>query len=93
MNSKQHIFISFLMAILISMFLLIIFGDNGYIERNRMGKILHNLSIDNESLADKNLKLYRRIDRLKTDPKYVKSIAKKKLGLMAADEVILKPLK
>jgi len=91
MNSKQNIFISFLLTILVSMSLLIIFGDNGYIDRNRMKKILNNLHLDNERLGDENLEFYRRINRLKTDPEYVKSIAKQKLGLLAADEIILKP--
>ncbi len=72
------------------MFLLIIFRDSGYIDRNRMKKILNTVSLENERLADKNVGFYRRIGRLKNDPQYVKSIAKKELGLMAGDEVILK---
>jgi len=88
MNSKRSIFFSILAAILCSLFLFIIFGENGVLHRNRMGEILEILSIDNERLVEENLNFYRRIDRLKNDPDYVESIARRELGMVGKDEIV-----
>ena len=46
---------------------------------------------ENEKLKQDNLSLYRTIERLKNDPEYIESIARKELGMIKKDEVILKP--
>ncbi|MBW2177339.1 MAG: septum formation initiator family protein, partial [Deltaproteobacteria bacterium] len=35
--------------------------------------------------------LYRTIKRLRNDPQYIESVARKELGMIKEDEVILKP--
>jgi cell division protein FtsB len=35
--------------------------------------------------------MYRMIERLKNDPEYIESIARKELGMIQKGEVILKP--
>ena len=44
----------------------------------------------NEALTKKNLSLYREIERMKNDPKYVENVARKELGVIGKDEVIIK---
>ena len=70
------------------MFLFIIFGENGYQRRNRMEEILQTLYLDNERLIEENLNFSRRIDRLKNDPAYVESIARRELGMVKKGEIV-----
>jgi len=95
MNSQKSVFFSFLAAILFSMFLFIIFGENGYLHRNRMKEIIETLHLDNERLVEENLNFSRRIDRLKNDPAYVESIARRELGMVEKGEIVfnLRPSK
>ena len=88
MNSERSVFFSILAAILLFMFLLIIFGENGVLHRNRMERILETLSFDNERLVEENLDFYRRINRLKNDPDYVESIARRELGMVGKGEIV-----
>ncbi len=44
----------------------------------------------NSELAKQNLDLYREIERLKSDPKYLESVARKELGVVGKDELIFK---
>jgi cell division protein FtsB len=88
MNSKRGILLSILAAILGAILILIVFGDNGYMDRNRMKKVLDNLVQDNRRLADENLNFYRRISRLRNDPVYLERVARRELGLVADGEVV-----
>ncbi len=90
MTTKQNIILSMVILILFSLFLLIIFGDNGLVDfvlikgkRNRMVE-------KNEKLNQENLVMYREIDRLKNDPKLVDSAVRQDLGVIGKDEVIFK---
>jgi cell division protein FtsB len=49
------------------------------------------LAEKNEQLSHQNLSLSVEIDRLKHDPKYIENIARQELGMVAEDELILKP--
>ena len=49
-----------------------------------------NFSKKNEELKTENLSLYREIERLKNDPGYVEDVARKELGVIGKDEVIIK---
>ena len=44
-----------------------------------------------ERLTRENLSIGIEIDRLKHDPEYIENIARKELGMIGEDEVILKP--
>jgi cell division protein FtsB len=48
------------------------------------------LSKNNDALKKENLSLYREIERLKNDPEYVEDVARKELGVIGKDEVIIK---
>lgn len=72
------------------MLLLIIFGDNGVADLRLLQTKRDGLIEKNETLARENVQLYHQIERLKNDPDYIKSIARRELGMIGKDEVILK---
>lgn len=72
------------------MLLFIIFGENGLTDLYQLKTKKDHLSKKNEELKTKNLTLYREIERLKNDPGYVEDVARKELGVIGKDEVIIK---
>jgi cell division protein FtsB len=72
------------------MLLFIIFGENGLTDLYKLKANKDNLSKKNEELKTKNLSLYSEIERLKNDPGYVEDVARKELGVIGKDEVIIK---
>lgn len=70
-----------------SLFLMVLFGDAGLIELNRLSKIHEEFVEGNALLAKENIEMSRSIDRLQNDPAYVESIARK-LGMVGPKEVI-----
>ena len=90
MNTKQNIFLALTILLLSSLFLFIVFGENGLVDLNRLKKERDNLLQKNEALTQENLSLYREIERLKNDPEYVENVARQELGVIGKDEVIFK---
>lgn len=91
MGSSQKILLAIAAAAVVVMFFMILFGDNG-LNDLRLLKNKHTLLENrNTRLAGENVQLHRQIDRLKHDPAYIESIARQELGMIAADEVIIKP--
>jgi cell division protein FtsB len=89
-NLKKNIL---LVVAIISMFLMLMFivvGKNGLTDLYQLKTKRDNLVRKNEELTKKNLSLYREIDRMKNDPKYVESVARQELGVIGKDEVIIK---
>ncbi len=75
------------------MFLLlffVVFGENGSIDLNRLKVERARLLQKNTELKQENISLYREIDRLKNDPKYLENVARQELGVIGKDEVIIK---
>ena len=90
MSSRQNIFIAFAILAVFTLFLFIIFGDNGLADLHLLKAERDMLIEENRRLAQENLSLYREIDRLKHDPKFVENVARQELGVIGKDEVILK---
>ncbi len=90
MTTKQNIMLSLIILILFSLFLLIIFGDNGLVDFVLIKGEKDRLVEKNEKLNQENLNMYREIDRLKNDPKFVESVVRQELGVIGKDEVIFK---
>jgi cell division protein FtsB len=70
--------------------LVIVFGDNGLkdltvrrAERNRLVSL-------NEKTFNENISLYRQIERLENDPLFIDATARKELGVIRADERVIK---
>jgi cell division protein FtsB len=76
--------------ILFSLFLFIIFGDKGLVDFVLIKGEKNSLIEKNEKLNQENLNMYREIDRLKNDPKFVENVVRQELGVIGKDEVIFK---
>ena len=72
------------------MLLFIVFGENSLTDLYQLKIKKDNLSKKNDLLKKENLSLYREIERLKNDPEYVEDVARKELGVIGKDEVIIK---
>ena len=72
------------------MLLFIVFGENSLTDLYQLKIKKDNLSKKNDVLKKENLYLYREIERLKNDPEYVEDVARKELGVIGKDEVIIK---
>ncbi|MCG6974574.1 MAG: septum formation initiator family protein [Desulfobacterales bacterium] len=72
------------------MLLFIIFGENGLTDLYRLKAKRDRIVKQTGELTKKNLSLYREIERLKNDPKYLENVARKELGVIGKDEVIIK---
>ena len=82
--------LSMVILILFSLLLLIIFGDNGLVDFVLIKGEKNSLIEKNEKLNQGNLNMYREIDRLKNDPKFVENVVRQELGVIGKDEVIFK---
>jgi len=89
-SSKQNILIALVILAVFTLFLFIIFGDNGLADLHLLKTERDALIEENRKLSQKNLSLYREIDRLKNDPEFVENVARKELGVIGKDEVIIK---
>ena len=72
------------------MLLFIVFGENSLTDLYKLKMEKDNLSKKNDELKKENLSLYREIERLKNDPNYVEDVARKELGVIGKDEMIIK---
>ena len=90
MNNKQKIIFSVVSLILVNLLLVIIFGDNGWVDYQLLKNEKDRLSVRIEDLNRENLALYREIDRLKNDLKYIENVARQELGVIGENEVIFK---
>lgn len=90
MNTRLTILLSMGIILLFAMLLFIVFSDNGladlYLLKNERDRLIG----ENRHLTAENLKLYRAIERLKSDPAYIESIARKELGMIRKEEIIIK---
>ena len=91
MTRKQGIFLSIAGLLLFSLLFFMIFGEHGYIDLTVLKTERDQLVEKNELLTNENISLSIEIDRLKNDPMYIENIARHELGMVAEDELILKP--
>jgi cell division protein FtsB len=87
---KKNILLVLAIVAMCSMLLFIVFGENGLSDLYRHKKQKENLSQKNDELKKENISFYREIERLKHDPRYVEDVARKELGVIGKDEVIIK---
>ncbi len=88
---RQNVLLFIAILVLCSLFLFILFGENGLADLNLL-KTERDIVVEkNESLAMSNLILFEDIERLKNDTDYIESIARRELGMIRKDELIIKP--
>ena len=90
MSDRQKILLSIVILVLFSLLLFIMFSDNGLADLFKLKSDKDRLLQENTRLKRENLIMYRTIERLKNDPEYIESIARKELGMIRKGEVILK---
>jgi cell division protein FtsB len=87
---KKNILFVLAIVTMCLMLLFIVFGVNGLSDLYRLRKQKENLAQKNDELKKENISFYREIERLKHDPRYVEDVARKELGVIGKDEVIIK---
>ena len=90
MSLKQKILLSLSILVIFSLLLFIIFGDNGLVDLNLLKRESHRLIEKNAKITMDNLSLYREIDRLEHDSRYIEDVVRRELGLIGEDEVVFK---
>jgi cell division protein FtsB len=80
--------LAFAVLILLSYLVLIITGDRGLMDLRGMRHQLNSLKLENKTLEQQNIEMYRKIKRLKEDPAYTESIARQELRMIGKDELV-----
>jgi cell division protein FtsB len=93
MTRKQSILLSAAAILLGALFFFIIVSEHGLKDVNFLKKEQARLVNLNKRLSQENLAISVEIERLKYDPAYIENIARQELGMIRADEFILKPKK
>jgi cell division protein FtsB len=91
MSLGKKILLFLAILVLFNLILIVIFSDNGLVDLILLRKEKERSAEKNREVIRENLSLYREIERLKHDPEFIESVARKELGVVRKDEVILKP--
>ena len=91
MAKTQKILISIAILLLVALFFFIIVSEHGLADLIFLRQERSKLVEKSERLTRENLSIGIEIDRLKHDPEYIENVARKELGMIGEDEVILKP--
>jgi cell division protein FtsB len=89
-SRRQKIMLAVIFIAMFNFLLVILFGDKGLVELQRLGRVYQQLSKGNERLTRENSQMYRSVDRLQNDPAFVENIARQELGMIRPDELIFK---
>ena len=90
MSFKKNIMLVLAIMTMFLMLLFMVFGENSLTDLYQLKIKKDSLSKKNDAVKKENLSLYREIERLKNDPEYVEDVARKELGVIGKDEVIIK---
>jgi cell division protein FtsB len=87
---RIHIILAAVTGVLAISFLgyMILYGDGGWYKLNAMKQELTDIETQNQRIENENIRIYRKIDRLKNDPEYVKNAAKQELKLIGEGEIV-----
>ena len=84
----SKIYLLFLAALALFLGLILVYSDNGLMRLHELKLDQEKLEQDNERLREENRRLLRKLERIKSDPRYIEDEARKKLGLVRPDETI-----
>jgi cell division protein FtsB len=91
MTKKQGFLLGAMLCFLIALLFFIVFSERGLADFNMMKKERDRLQDQNRQITQDNLTLGVEIDRLKNDPNYIESVARKDFGMIGQDEIVVKP--
>ncbi|OQY11727.1 MAG: hypothetical protein B6I30_06215 [Desulfobacteraceae bacterium 4572_187] len=89
MKSRKNILFAFAILGLFLLLMFTLFGENGFVDLNRLKAERDTIIKKNTELIQENLSLSREIERLKNDPEYVENVARKELGVIGKGEVVI----
>ena len=90
MSNKLRFFLCIAVITMLVMFIHVLFGGNGFFDLKTLKEERDVLIEKNKRIDEENLSFYREIDRLKNDFKYIENIARKDLGFIGSDEVVIR---
>ena len=90
MRSKRNLFFSLVAAALVGLLLVIVSGDNGLMDLIALRIERDRIVAGNEETFNKNIALYRQINRLKNDPRFIAATVRKELNWVGKDELVFK---
>jgi len=88
-KSRKNILFVFAILGLFLLLMFTLFGENGFVDLNRLKAERDTIIKKNTELIQENLSLSREIERLKNDPEYVENVARKELGVIGKGEVVI----
>jgi cell division protein FtsB len=91
MSQKQGMLLGTALLLLIALLFFIVFSERGLAELSSSKKERDRIKAHNQYLTQENLTLGVEIDRLKNDPHYIESVARKEFGMIGQDEIVVKP--
>jgi cell division protein FtsB len=91
MTRKHELAIAAAVFFLICLLFFIVFSERGLADLNLLLKESGRLTEETHQLSRENLVLSVEIDRLKNDPAYIESVARKEFGMVGQDELVVKP--
>ncbi len=91
MTKTHSILVSIAIILIAALFFFIIVSEHGLVDLIFLKQEQKKMVKKSERLNQKNLSISIEIDRLKHDPEYIENVARKELGMIGEDEVILKP--
>jgi cell division protein FtsB len=91
MTKKQGVMLSMGVFLILSLLFFIVFSERGLADLSLMKKERDRLQTQNQQTTQENLTLGVEIDRLKNDPRYIESVARKDFGMIGQDEIVVKP--
>jgi cell division protein FtsB len=91
MSRKQGILVSAAVFLIVSLLFFIMFSERGLADLNQMKAERDRLSSQNRQIIQENIGLGVEIDRLKNDPSYIESVARREFGMIGQDEIVVKP--
>lgn len=79
------------LLVLAALLLFMVFSERGLAELNLLRGERDRIAATNRELIRENISLGIDIDRLKNDPNYIESVARREFGMVGQDEILVKP--
>lgn len=90
MEGKEKVVCGGLALVLIGLLVPLVFMQWGLLDLKERRKELADRQELNRTIAQENRRLEMEIRRLKNDPAYLEHIARRELGMVAEDEIVVK---
>lgn len=91
MSRRQAILLGGITLILAALLVFMVFSDRGLAELNLLKAERDRIVGHNRELVRENIGLGVEIDRLKNDPSYIESVARREFGMIGREELLVKP--